>query len=157
MNNKELLFSEGFQKFSKALGNIFYLQINSLSDLCKQKDIDLYEIIRRDWVKGYIIGTINFYYQLSSYNKFSDGYFYIIAGLFGSYKIVPAKDKMADYKDMFAEIEKKIDQQDNDLAKGFKVGFDDSEINYKNKDDKKAGKKISLQRYLLKVIKETDK
>ena len=105
MNNKELLFSEGFQKFSKALGNIFYLQINSLSDLCKQKDIDLYEIIRRDWVKGYITGTINFYYQLSSYNKFSDGYFYIIAGLFGSYKIVPAKDKMADSKDMFAEIE----------------------------------------------------
>ena len=154
MNNKELLFSEGFQKFSKALGNIFYLQINSLSDLCKQKDIDLYEIIRRDWVKGYIIGTINFYYQLSSYNKFSDGYFYIIAGLFGSYKIVPAKDRMAEYKDMFTEIEKKIDDQDNDLAKGFKIGFEDSEINYKNKDDKKSGKKISLQRYLLKAIKE---
>ena len=57
---------------------------------------------------------------------------------------------------MFAEIEKKIDQQDNDLAKGFKVGFDDSEINYKNKDDKKSGKKISLQRYLLKAIKETN-
>ena len=156
MDNKELLFSEGFQKFSKALGNIFYVQINSLADLYKQKNIDLYEVIRKDWVKGYIVGTIHFYYQLSSYNKFSDGYFYIIAGLFGSYKIVPAKDKMAEYKDMFAEIEKKIDDQDNDLAKGFKIGFQDSEINYRNKDDKKAGKKISLQRYLLNFAKEND-
>ena len=142
MDNKELLFSEGFQKFSKALGTIFYLQINSLSDLYKQKDQDLYEVIRRDWVKGYIIGTINFYYQLSSYKKFSDGYFYIIAGLFGSYKIVPAKDKMAEYKDMFAEIEKKIDQQDNDLAEGFKIGFEDSEINLEIKMTRNLVKKF---------------
>ena len=157
MDNKELLFSEGFQKFSKALGNILFFQINSLSELYKTANIDLYEAIKRDWVKGYIIGTINFHYQISSFNKFSDGYFYIIAGLFGSYKIVPAKDRMAEYKDMFAEIEKKIDQQNNDLAEGFKIGFEDSEINYSNKDDKKSGKKISLRRYLQKIIKETIK
>ena len=64
---------------------------------------------------------------------------------------------MAEYKDMFAEIEKKIDQQNNDLAEGFKIGFEDSEINYSNKDDKKSGKKISLRRYLQKIIKETIK
>jgi hypothetical protein len=37
MDNKELLYSEGFQKFSKALGTIFYIQINALSDLYKKK------------------------------------------------------------------------------------------------------------------------
>ena len=63
---------------------------------------------------------------------------------------------MAEYKDIFAEIEKQIDDQDSDLAKGFKIGFEDSEINYRNKDDKKAGKKISLRRYLQKVIKESN-
>jgi len=157
MNHKELFSSDRFQNFSKALGNIFFFQINSLSELYKTANIDLYNAIKRDWVKGYIIGTINFHYQISSFNKFSDGYFYIIAGLFGKYKIVPFKERMAEYKDMFAEIEKKIDQQDNDLAEGFRIGFEDSEINYRNKENKKSGQKISLRRYLQKIIKETVK
>jgi hypothetical protein len=156
MNDKELLFSEGFQKFSKSLGQIFYWQIHPMSELYKKKKVDLYAVIRHDWVIGYIIGSINFYYQLSSYNKFQDGYFYIIAGLLGSYKIIPAKDRMVEYKDFFESVEKKIDSQQGEMYDGYIKGQQDCKINAENKAVNREGRKISLQRYLLNYIKEDD-
>ena len=154
MDPKEILFSENFQKFSKALGQIFYMQISEMTSLYEKKKVDLREAIKQDWVIGYIIGTINFYYQVSSYSKFQDGYFYIIAGLLGSYKIIPAKDKMAEYKDFFEEVEKKIDKQKGEMFDGYMKGQEDCKINAENKTLNKEGRKISLQRYLLNYVKE---
>ena len=147
MNDKELLQSDEFIKFSNALTTPPTMQVSMMNDLYNKKNKDLRSELKKDWVIGYIFGWTNFLYQQSSFGEISmTGFWYILYGIYSKWKI-SGLDEFSEHGPFFKKIEKKIDKKNNELFEGFEKGHEDAVFNLKNRG-KGVGHKISLSRYL---------
>ena len=146
MSDNEILHSDEFVKFSQALTTPLTMQVSDLNNLYNKKNKDLRSELKKDWVIGYIFGWSNFLYQQSDFKEFKNGFWFILYGIYSKWKISGLED-FDEHGPFFKKIEKKIDEKNNDLFKGFEIGHEDAVYNLKNRK-KGVGHKISLTRYL---------